>query len=166
MKINRNIKGTKGFTLAELLIVVAIIAVLVAVAIPVFTAQLKKAQQAADLANARSIYAELTADFISNGKSTVKVYRDDVELSPGDSGLLAHEFYWHEGKYTVSLVDSNGNKSTFSFANPSWTYLLICVDYENGGAPAVSYQPNFNHEEHDENGNELGWYSFGPDYGI
>ena len=36
-------KSRKGFTLAELLIVVAIIAVLVAVAIPVFGNQLEKA---------------------------------------------------------------------------------------------------------------------------
>ncbi len=34
-----------GFTLAELLIVVAIVAVLVAIAIPVFTSQLAKAQR-------------------------------------------------------------------------------------------------------------------------
>ena len=56
----------KGFTLAELLIVVAIIAVLVAVAIPVFTAQLHKAQDATEIANARSLYAERQADFLSN----------------------------------------------------------------------------------------------------
>ena len=36
-----NKTNKKGFTLAELLIVVAIIAVLVAIAIPVFTAQLE-----------------------------------------------------------------------------------------------------------------------------
>ena len=41
-------KNTKGFTLAELLIVVAIIAVLVAISIPVFTSQLHKARVAAD----------------------------------------------------------------------------------------------------------------------
>ena len=35
-------KKRKGFTLAELLIVVAIIAVLVAIGIPIFTSQLEK----------------------------------------------------------------------------------------------------------------------------
>lgn len=48
----------KGFTLAELLIVVAIIGVLVAISIPIFTAQLEKAREATDMANIRSAYAE------------------------------------------------------------------------------------------------------------
>ena len=51
-------KKNKGFTLAELLIVVAIIAVLVAIAIPVFTSQLEKAREATDKANLRAAYAE------------------------------------------------------------------------------------------------------------
>lgn len=49
----------RGFTMAELLIVVAIIAVLVAIAIPVFSAQLEKSREAVDLANTRSAYAAL-----------------------------------------------------------------------------------------------------------
>ena len=52
------IRNKKGFTLAELLIVVAIIAVLVAIAIPVFTNQLEKSREATDAANIRSAYAE------------------------------------------------------------------------------------------------------------
>lgn len=48
----------EGFTLAELLIVVAIIAVLVAIAIPVFSAQLEKSREATDAANIRAAYAE------------------------------------------------------------------------------------------------------------
>ena len=63
----------KGFTLAELLIVVAIIAVLVAVAIPVFTTQLEKSKEATDLANLRTAYAEAVADALgtnSDGTST------------------------------------------------------------------------------------------------
>lgn len=44
----------KGFTLAEMLIVVAIIAVLVAVSIPIFTSKLEKAREATDVANMRA----------------------------------------------------------------------------------------------------------------
>ena len=50
-------KNNKGFTLAELLIVVAIIAVLVAIAIPVFTTRLEQSRETADIANLRSAYA-------------------------------------------------------------------------------------------------------------
>lgn len=50
-------KNNKGFTLAELLIVVAIIAVLVAIAIPVFTSRLEQSRETTDIANLRSAYA-------------------------------------------------------------------------------------------------------------
>ncbi len=52
-------KNKKGFTLAELLIVVAIIAVLVAISIPIFTSQLEKSREATDAANLRAAYAEV-----------------------------------------------------------------------------------------------------------
>lgn len=48
------LRKKKGFTLAELLIVVAIIGVLVAISVPIFTAQLKKARLATNQANCRS----------------------------------------------------------------------------------------------------------------
>ena len=51
-------RDRKGFTLAELLIVVAIIAVLVAIAIPTFSGALDKANKATDDANIRAAYAE------------------------------------------------------------------------------------------------------------
>lgn len=57
----------KGFTLAELLIVVAIMAVLVAVAIPIFTSGLDKAQLATDDANFRTAQA-VAANLYLNSK--------------------------------------------------------------------------------------------------
>lgn len=64
-----NSRKKKGFTLAELLIVVAIIAVLVAISIPIFTNQLEKAREATDLANIRSAYAECSAAVLTEDTS-------------------------------------------------------------------------------------------------
>ncbi len=58
-------KKRKGFTLAELLIVVAIIAVLVAIGIPIFTSQLEKSREAAAAANIRAQYAQVMAEAIT-----------------------------------------------------------------------------------------------------
>ena len=60
----------KGFTLAELLIVVAIIAVLVAISIPIFSAQLEKSREATDLANLRAKYAEMAVSILDTGNTT------------------------------------------------------------------------------------------------
>ena len=67
-------KKSKGFTLAELLIVVAIIAVLVAIAIPIFSNQLEKARESTDAANVRSAYAQIVTNYLTENTSTsVKV---------------------------------------------------------------------------------------------
>lgn len=50
-------KNRKGFTLAELLIVVAIIAILVAISIPIFLEKLEQSREAVDIANLRDAYA-------------------------------------------------------------------------------------------------------------
>lgn len=60
----------KGFTLAELLIVVAIIGVLVAISIPIFTSQLKKARLATNQANARAAYAAVEAQYLQDDTKT------------------------------------------------------------------------------------------------
>ena len=78
----------KGFTLAELLIVVAIIAVLVAISIPIFSAQLEKAKEATDMANIRSAYAEVVANYL--GDST-KDYEISVDLKSDTSNYKSDE---------------------------------------------------------------------------
>ena len=64
-------KKNDGFTLAELLIVVAIIAVLVAIAIPIFTSQLEKSRDSVSISNIRAAYAEASAGFLTyNGQTS------------------------------------------------------------------------------------------------
>ena len=48
----------------EMLIVIAVIAVLAAIAIPVFSSSLHKAKVAADIANVRAYYAELQTEYL------------------------------------------------------------------------------------------------------
>lgn len=75
-----NSRKKKGFTLAELLIVVAIIGVLVAISIPIFTSQLEKAREATDEANIRSIYAQLSADVLT--ENTTSNTKKDKDVCP------------------------------------------------------------------------------------
>lgn len=70
-KINKK----KGFTLAELLVVVAIIAVLVAISIPIFTSQLEKSREATDVANMRAAKAAAVVQYLdSNAAITAMNY--------------------------------------------------------------------------------------------
>ena len=91
MKQNKN-----GFTLMEMLIVVAIIAVLIAVAIPVFASQLEKAREATDLANVRSAYAKVSTEaLLGNSEITVTVdlkqkQADWQSLDPVNIGGIVH----------------------------------------------------------------------------
>lgn len=81
-------KKSKGFTLAELLIVVAIIAVLVAIAIPIFTSQLEKAREATDAANIRAAYAEAAAEAITADTSTVTSVTREVAIKQTTAGWV------------------------------------------------------------------------------
>lgn len=67
-------KNRYGFTLAELLVVVAIIGVLVGVSIPIFAGQLEKAREATDIANVRSAYSEVMSDAITENHADGSTY--------------------------------------------------------------------------------------------
>lgn len=120
--MNKKSKKT-GFTMSELLVVVAIIGVLVAVSIPIFTSQLHKARVATDWANVRSYYSEITADYISTGKYNNKVPTDwhtnqnydytSITLLSGEkikmqAGICAVSFT--EGKgYSIEYLCNHGD---------------------------------------------------------
>lgn len=82
----------EGFTMAELLIVVAIIAVLVAIAIPVFSAQLEKSKEATDMANIRTAYAEVNASWLGDNAAKsldVALGSDTTNWKSADDAKIA-----------------------------------------------------------------------------
>ena len=56
----------------EMLIVIAIVAVLISVAVPVLSSQLERSREAVDLANVRSAYAQVSTEALL-GKTDVTV---------------------------------------------------------------------------------------------
>lgn len=92
MKQNRN-----GFTLMEMLIVIALIAVLVAIAIPAIASQLERSREAADLANVRAAYAQVSAEaLLGDPQFTVTVdlkqkQADWQSANPVNIGGIVHD---------------------------------------------------------------------------
>ena len=95
----------KGFTLAELLIVVAIIAVLVGVAIPVFTSQLEKSREAVDLSNLRSAYAECTTAVLT-GETTSS---DVTAVTDASGAVTGYQKTVKLKQQTDEWTGDNGN---------------------------------------------------------
>lgn len=92
MKQNRS-----GFTLMEMLIVIALIAVLVAIAIPTIASQLERSREAADLANVRAAYAQVSAEaLLGDPQFTVTVdlkqkQADWQSANPVNIGGIVHD---------------------------------------------------------------------------
>ena len=105
----KKIKNTKGFTLMEMLIVVAIIAILIAIAIPTFTAQLEKAREAADIANIRSAYSEAMVKYLDGDPNPDAETPDMTQTTPGWDHVTWPEYL---GKAADAPTPTKGDKVT------------------------------------------------------
>ncbi len=76
----------QGFTLAELLIVIAVIAVLTAVAIPAFSAMQEKGRESTDAANIRSLYLQVMTAVVSAGGDVNADGADRITLKQKKDG--------------------------------------------------------------------------------
>ena len=86
VELRKKLKNKKGFTLMEMLIVIAIIVILLAIAIPSFNNSLNKAKTAADEANVRSYYAEVMVKNMTADTDKVDLKTDDVQADMENSG--------------------------------------------------------------------------------
>ena len=108
--IKRNNK--KGFTIVELVIVIAVIAILAAVLIPTFAGIIRKANISADTQLAKNLNNALAADEAIDGKpanfsEVLTVFRENgyivANLNPTAAGCY---FVWESETNQIILVDS------------------------------------------------------------
>lgn len=119
----KKLQNKKGFTLMEMLIVVAIIAVLVAIAIPVFNGALTKSKEAADVANVRATYAEWQTAMLTENTKAPANATDFLKGPTGNDTLTlnyADKLTVTNGTitYTASKLTDAANADSKTF---TWT---------------------------------------------
>jgi type IV pilus assembly protein PilA len=117
--LSKMTKKNEGFTLIELMIVIAIIGILAAIAIPQFSAYRVRSYNSAAKADLRNMATAQEAYFVDNN-----TYAGDVALIENDS----FGFYRSRGVtptvtdadtfgYTMTTVHESGDK-TYTFVGP------------------------------------------------
>lgn len=158
-------KAKKGFTLAELLIVVAIVGILVAISVPIFTSQRKKAIIATNQANIRA--AKVTAlNELYGGKAE---WLMDAKENARPYMYLVYNV--EQGKITETFTDVHWNdvnskaKEEYNKAVNNQVcdniYIFLNLNKENnGGENIVQTAPYY--DENGKVGAIQGQNPFGP----
>ena len=104
----------KGFTIVELVIVIAVIAILAGVLIPTFSGVVKKAQESAAIQEATNAYKEALALALAN----------DGYITAGETA--------EAGGFTFSFATANSSDATTTAVPSAFKYQS--VSFANGKA--------------------------------
>ena len=107
-KLNAKLSKNGGFTLVEMLIVVAIIAILVAVSIPVLNSSLDNAKKAVDDANLRAAVGAATVQYLS---ATTEA---DATTGIGSKGGTAY-YTITKGQGELTATQPAANSESFTY---------------------------------------------------
>jgi len=134
-------KNKQGFTLAEMLIVVAIIGILIAIVFPTFSNTLEKSREATDLANIRSAYALLMPAVIDNSYAE-KTSSNATNKSATNLDSYIGGVYLNSGEiFTVVKISQkkakwqNNNNSDFYYLNKDSSDQQFKIPFIDGWGP-------------------------------
>ena len=129
-KLSAKLSSQGGFTLVEILIVVAIIAILIVVSIPLVSGSLEKAREATDDANMRSAQSMAETYFL--------LHVDDMTFTGGGTGTAGTcTVYYsvdpdtHQGKITEDADNTNDEFKYGVSESNKGGYVSVTID-ENG----------------------------------
>ena len=137
--MNKKLSKKSGFTLVEMLIVVAIIAILIAIAIPLISATLEKAREAVDQGNWRSAISLGNALYLTSDSTTTPAKANFAK------GYLAY-FAVNDNKegYIVTTgdaPDAYGQGTAIGNVKADLTECVLAVWIKNPGSDALADYP-------------------------
>ena len=150
-------KSKKGFTLVELMIVVVIMAILVAVAVPIFSAVTKNARVKTCAANRREIVSQVNSLLMGNVDGAQHTAAGAFKItSDGKAGTLALEgtqgdataytvanfeglfqevpYCPNKGTYAVTIVAASATATNETTA----TVIVACNSHTDASGAAIS----------------------------
>lgn len=122
----RKLMSKKGFTLVELMIVVVILGILVAIAVPIFGAVTKNAKKKSCLSNMRVIKGNMETYAMTGGEGG-----DQVKFSAGTTNLGATDANFiklFDGNKLPKCPDSETDYTIYVTANDEGvqTFTVVC----------------------------------------
>ncbi|MBQ9391640.1 MAG: prepilin-type N-terminal cleavage/methylation domain-containing protein [Lachnospiraceae bacterium] len=133
--LNKKQKNNKGFSLVELIVVIAIMVVLVAVLAPVFSKYIESSRRSTDVQNANSIAESVVADVADGQKfsgatkvvsGTPSAIKDNIQTK-GDAVGSKKDFYFeYDANTNKAIVYVDGAKG--SQTNGVWSGDLTNED--------------------------------------
>ena len=128
-KLQAKLNSKKGFTLVELLVVVAIIAILVAVSIPMVSGSLDRAREATDEANLRAGRAAALVAYMTDESYNFEAGTEITYYYDAANGTVTKN-----AEEAEEIVGYNQKK--ISDAIPPETGIVMIVIHKDGTAEA------------------------------
>jgi prepilin-type N-terminal cleavage/methylation domain-containing protein len=132
--MNKQRRNEKGFTMIELIIVVAIMGILAAILVPSFASMSRKSRLTSDIRTLQTIQKQIDLYYAERGKypTAAGTMNNNAEVGAQVGSLLVQEGYI-ESKYFVGNNPNSALKLQTESALAIWNSSKAHVEISSGG---------------------------------